>query len=236
MWKFLCNKEKREQEDGGTDEKRTNRCSKQIYKSHMKKVEELITTSLKELLELRCITNINGATKSKLVYPLKQDGTRRISKQEGKLIFIKQIDQDGEYYYSVKAPTRKKYVSTGSVAMLENIDVCLYEEGKRKHLVKFLAFNPRQITYTKDFETLFTDEDGLDNYFIHLLQKANKGTLMNVENKYTEAIERVREKYNGFHSRLKIFLCEIDEKRISKYEVDENGELSAPEEVYKSEE
>jgi hypothetical protein len=35
---------------------------------------------------------------------------------------------------------------------------------------------------------------------------------------------------------LKIFLCEIDEKRITMYEVDENGELSSSHEVYKLEE
>jgi len=202
----------------------------------MENVEGLIIASLKELLELRCITKVNSKTKSKLVYPLKRDGTRRISKQEAKLIFIKHIEQYGAYYYSVEAPTRKKYLSTGAVPMLGSIDVCLYEEGNRKHLVEFLALNPRQTSYSRDFEILFSDEDGLDNYFIQLLQKANGGTIMNVENKYTEAIECVREKYNLFHSRLKIFLCEIDEKRITMYEVDENGELSSSHEVYKLEE
>ena len=56
-------------------------------------VEELIIASLKELLELRSITEVYSNTKSKLVYPLKRDGTRRISKQEAKLIFIKHIEQ-----------------------------------------------------------------------------------------------------------------------------------------------
>ena len=85
-------------------------------------VEELIIASLKELLELRSITEVDSNTKSKLVYPLKRDGTRRISKQEAKLIFIKHIEQFGDYNYSVKAPTRKEYLSTGSISMSGSID------------------------------------------------------------------------------------------------------------------
>lgn len=195
-------------------------------------VEELIIASLKELLELRSITEVDSNTKSKLVYPLKRDGTRRISKQEAKLIFIKHIEQFGDYNYSVKAPTRKEYLTTGSISMLASIDVCLYENSSRKHLVEFLALNPKQTSYTKAFEKLYSDEEDLDNYFIQILQKTNKSTILNVENKYTEAIESVREEYNGFHSRLKLFICEIDEKRISMYEIGEDGKLGTPVEVF----
>lgn len=198
----------------------------------MEHVEELIVASLKELLELKSITEIDSNTKSKLIYPLKRDGTRRISKQEAKLIFIKHIEQYGEYNYSVEAPTRNEYLSTGSIPMLGSIDVCLYGNGNRKHLIEFLALNPRQTSYTKSFEKLFSDEKGLDNYFIQILQKTNKSTILNVENKYTEAIECVREKYNEFDSRLKIFLCDIGEKKISLYEIDGEGKLGEPEEVF----
>ena len=163
---------------------------------------------------------------------MKRDGTRRISKQEAKLIFIKHIEQYGEYNYSVEAPTRNEYLSTGSIPMLGSIDVCLYGNGNRKHLIEFLALNPRQTSYTKSFEKLFSDEKGLDNYFIQILQKTNKSTILNVENKYTEAIECVREKYNEFDSRLKIFLCDIGEKKISLYEIDGEGKLGEPEEVF----
>ena len=198
----------------------------------MEHVQELIVASLKELLELKSITEIDSNTKSKLIYPLKRDGTRRISKQEAKLIFIKHIEQYGEYNYSVEAPTRNEYLSTGSIPMLGSIDVCLYGNGNRKHLIEFLALNPRQTSYTKSFEKLFSDEKGLDNYFIQILQKTNKSTILNVENKYTEAIECVREKYNEFDSRLKIFLCDIGEKKISLYEIDGEGKLGEPEEVF----
>lgn len=201
----------------------------------MEKVEELIIASLKELLDLRCITNLNSDTKSKLVYPLKRDGTRRISKQEAKTIFVKHLEQTNGYYYSIKAPTRKEYVSTGSIPALGSIDVCLYEDGKRKHLIEFKALNPRQDSYSIAFEKLYSDEEDLDNYFIHLLQKTNKGTILNVESKYIEAIENVREKYTTFQSRLKIFLCEIEEKKITLYDIDEDGKLSSPNEIYKLE-
>ena len=199
----------------------------------MENVEELILASLKELLELKSITEVDSKTKSKLIYPLKLDGTRRISKQEAKLIFVKHIEQYGDYYYSVEAPTRNKYPSAGAIPMLGSIDVCLYEDASRKHLIEFLALNPKQISYSKIFEKLYCDQEGLNNYFIHILQKANKSTIMNVEIKYAEAIESVREKYATFQSRLKIFLCEIDEKRISMYEIDESGTLSSGHEVYK---
>lgn len=197
----------------------------------MEMVEELIIASLKELLDLKCITKVNSETKSKLVYSLKRDGTRRLSKQEGKLIFIKQLEQYGGYNYSVEAPTRKEYLPTGAIPMLGSIDVCLYENGDRKHLIEFLALNPRQTSYSKDFEKLFSDEEGLNNYFIQILQKTNKSTILNIESKYIEAIENVREKYTTFQSRLKIFVCEIDEKKITMYEVDEDGKLSSSQEI-----
>ena len=198
----------------------------------MENVEELILASLKELLELKSITEVDSKTKSKLIYPLKKDGTRRISKQEAKLIFIKHIEQYGDYYYSVEAPTRKKYLSAGAIPTLGSIDVCLYEDASRKHLIEFKALNPRQNSYSIAFDKLYSDEGGLDNYFIHILQKANKSTILNVEIKYSEAIESVREKHTSFESRVKIFLCEIDEKRITMYDIDENGKLSTGHEVY----
>jgi hypothetical protein len=48
------------------------------------------------------------------------------------------------------------------------------------------------------------------------------------------AIETVREKQTVFQSSLKIFICDLGEKSIMKYEIDKNGLLSNIEIIYKT--
>ena len=94
--------------------------------------------------------------------------------------------------------------------------------------------NPKQSSYTKDFEKLFCDESNLVNYFIQILENTNNGTIPNIERKYRMSIETVREKQTVFQSSLKIFICDLGEKSIMKYEIDKNGLLSNIEIIYKT--
>lgn len=194
----------------------------------MKKVEGLIVATLKEVIDLQCITAATNKTKSKLVYPVKRNETTRISEQEARFLFVQNVEKTSDYLYSIEAPTRKKYTFSGETLLSGNIDLCLYENGKRKHLIEFKALNPDQRSFSKDFEKLFNDEDGLDNYFVHILKNTDKGTIPSVKGKYEKAIENSREKYITFNSRLKIFLCVIEKRSITKYEIDENGKISEP--------
>lgn len=195
----------------------------------MKKVEELIVATLKDMIDMQCITTATNQTKSKLVYPVKQDGTTRISEQEARFLFVRHVDLSTEYFYSIEAPTTKMYCFNGTNARSGNVDVCLYdEELKHKHLIEFKALNPVQASFSKDFEKLLCDSDNLNNYFVHILKNTDKGTFPSIKEKYEKAIENSTEKYKTFNSRLRIFVCVIEKKSITKYEVNESGDLSEP--------
>ena len=200
-------------------------------------IEEIILDSLKELIGLACINDPKSESKSKLVYPIKRDDKRRVSEQEIRFLFVKNIENKSDYLYSVEVPTSKKYFFTGKEENKRsgNFDVCLYGENKkRKHLIEFKSLNPKNASYHKDFEKLIKDEDGLTNYFIQVIINSDKGTLPSIEKKYKEGIQNAISSNlnNRNKSRLVIFLCEIgDNKRILKYEVIDNS-LANPNQLY----
>lgn len=205
-------------------------------------VEKLILDSLKEVIELKCINETNNNTTNKLVYPTKRaelgsGKLRRVSEQESRFLFIKKIENESVFFYSVEAPTKEKYYFTGKEENQRsgNFDVCLYgEDKKRKHLLEFKAMNPNLASYQKDFKKLIKDEDGLTNYFIQVIINRDNGTLPNIEEKYNKAIQYAVENNddNNYKSKLVIFLCDIGiKKSILKYEVI-NEKLTSPNLLY----
>jgi hypothetical protein len=201
----------------------------------MSNIEDLILKSLKEFVTLNCITNTNNETNSKLVFPIKRDGTKRVSEQEARFLFVETlIKQDNKFSYSVEAPTKGKYNFSGDDANARsgNFDICLYENGERKHLIEFKASNPGKFFYDKDFEKLINDEDKLINYFIQVLEKTTKNTILNITKKYKDAIKLAKGKNVAKQSHLIIFLCDMDKKKITKYEM--KGEEDVEEKYIKS--
>jgi hypothetical protein len=172
----------------------------------MTSIENLIITSLKEFNQLACITELKKVTESKLIFPVKRDGKKRVSEQEARFVFV-------------------KYRFLGANERSGNFDICLYENGMRKHLVEFKGLNPKQSSYSKDFEKLLYDESDLDNYFIQVLESINNGTIPNIESKYAEAIENVKSKNRQIRSNLNIYLCVIGYENILQYRVDKKREL-----------
>lgn len=199
-------------------------------------LEELILDSLKEVIELRCIKDVNKETTNRLVYPQKRSDLTRVSEQESRFLFIKKIENDSDFFYSVEAPTKEKYYFTGKEENKRsgNFDVCLYgDDNKRKHLLEFKAMNPKSASYEKDFEKLIKDENGLTNYFIQVIINSNTGTLPSIEKKYNNAILYAidKNKANKNKSILVIFICDIGKKRILKYQVI-NDKLTSPKILY----
>ena len=178
----------------------------------MNNIESLIVNSLNEFLELSCITEIKTEKKRRLVFPIKRDGKKRVSEQEIRFLFIQEIQDKSVFHYSVEVPTKEKYKFLGLNDRSASFDVCLYENRKRKHLIEFKALNPKQSSYSKDFEKLINDETDLVNYFIQVIESTDKGTIPNIENKYKIGIEHVKNKYQLIKSCLKIFLCDTNKK------------------------
>lgn len=191
----------------------------------MNNLEDFINSSILEFLDLPCITVLKTETNSRLVFPIKRDGKRRVSEQEIRLLFIQQIENNSSFNYSLEVPTRERYKFIGSNDRSASFDLCLYENGERKHLFEFKALNPKQSSYSKDFEKLIMDETDLMNFFIQVIESSNKETIPNIEQKYKTALEHVKIKYNSIRPCLKIFLCDMKTKIVYKYEVDKNGNL-----------
>lgn len=199
-------------------------------------IEKLILESLKEVINLKCISDTNKKTKNKLVYPTKRNDKNRISEQEARFLFVQKIEKKNDFFYSVEAPTKEKYIFTGKEGNERsgNFDVCLYDENKqRKHLIEFKALNPENASYNKDFVKLIKDENGLTNYFIQVINNTNTGTLPNIEKKYNEALEYAKKNDLKNQSELVIFLCVIgNNKAVYKYEV-KDVKLTLRNELYK---
>lgn len=200
-------------------------------------IEQLILDSLIEVIDLKFINDSNTEITSKLVYPTMRNGVRRVSEQEARFVFVKNIENKTDFLYSIEAPTKEKYFFTGKEENKRsgNFDVCLYDENKnRKHLLEFKALNPKDSSYGKDFEKLIKDEDGLTNYFIQVIINSDKGTLPSIEIKYKKAIQYALGKNQDNHnkSKLVIFLCQIGiNKSILKYEVI-NDSLTSSKRLY----
>ena len=199
----------------------------------MSVLEQLIIESLKELLTIECINKSAGVNCGKLVFPLTRDNSKRISEQEARFLLVKQLEKEEQtkYQYSIESPTVGTYCFTGESERSGNIDLCIYENGKRCNLIEFKAKNPRQLSYSKDFEKLFCDGKDLVNYFIQILDSADKGTIQNIESKYQKAIEYVKSKEKVFQSSVKIFICDMSHKSIINFEIDKNGVLSTQTEL-----
>ncbi|GAB6394027.1 MAG: hypothetical protein MdMp024_0339 [Bacteroidales bacterium] len=213
----------------------------------MKNVEDLIVESLVNVADLcfikdgRCINNVTNPMKNNLVFPEycngTNKGTRRVSEQEARFLFVQAVEQDKQFLYSVEAPTKEKYRFSGDGApkidpdgQAGNIDACLYDSNRnRKHLIEFKALNPTPDSYSKDFLKLICDEDNdkLTNYFVQVIENSDKGTFKSIEDKYKGAIENAQEQAkikNKNQSHLVIFLCDMGKRVITKYSDWDDGD------------
>ncbi len=117
------------------------------------------------------------------------------------------IENNDNLYFSVETPTKFGYAkfSTNAPEVFENkqkedksvkkvfkdkqvrfrsasLDLCVYCQNNkyefiRKHLIEFKAKNTDEKDIKKDFLKLFVEDGKLHNYFIHILDSADSGTL-----------------------------------------------------------
>lgn len=179
-------------------------------------IEDLIIESLKAFIELPFIGDTENTTSSKLVFPNKRDNQIRICEQEARLLFIKQVEINSSFHYSVETPTAAKYRFSGKAKRSGNIDVCLFENGHRKHLIEFKAHN-KECLFKKDFIKLIGDENGLQNYFIHVLASTNSRTFDSIEKKYRQALADAFNETIPKTNLLTIFVCDRKHRTIYRY-------------------
>ena len=172
-------------------------------------IEEIIEKSFNDLI--KAITT--DGTSSQLIFPKYRNKTVRYSEQELKQIFLKNVEEDKNYFYSIETPTEYGYrfSDTEMPLVKENhekddkyesarFDVSLYSKNNKDDLLTHVEFkygNPdKKSGICKDFlklvsEVKFTNEK--KNFFVHYLcVKTEKGwesrTFPSLFSKYLDSV------------------------------------------------
>jgi len=214
-------------------------------------VEDLIKNSLQELQKIGWEKEIK-TQESKLIFPkyrddeqeAEQTARKRISEQEARFLFVRELEKQKVFYYSVETPTNDTYADFSTkepkigIGKSGNVDVTLYNnKHDRKHLIEFKFDNVN--TCTKDFLKLLCDDNQCEtNYYINIIKNSDNTTKKRLENtlkdleakKYNTAIKYVFDNYKGkIKSNLKIFVCILNDIPITKnniieYQIDNENQ------------
>jgi hypothetical protein len=163
---------------------------------------EKVARSVNRLSNEREISSL--LTDSKIIHPINNSNNAkaRISEQEVRYIFAKQIEKlEENIYFSLETPTKNKYNFTGNKATSASTDLTMFllnDAGwlDRQINVEFKAHNVEYKKYKKDFEKLLVEE--YNGLFFQILESVNNGTL-NVNStrkgilvKYNEAVNELK--------------------------------------------
>jgi len=194
-------------------------------------IETLIKNSFKELLNIGWEDSIEKNTKYRLISPKyyhgDNAGQKRISEQELRFLMTRKLEEEN-IYYSVEAPTKKKYAFTGEDENSRSglVDLCLHNsEGKRTALIE-LKNKGRISEISKDLEKLLFDLETEYNYFIHLDSSKSK-KIDAIKTEYETALKEAKDSRleEKIAAGVKIFLFVIREKTIYKCEISKDGKI-----------
>ena len=198
-------------------------------------IEELIEKSFNDLI--KAITT--DGTSSQLIFPCYRDGNERRSEQELRQIFLRNVEEDKTYFYSVETPTEYGYrfKDPKNLKVDENhkkgehqaarFDVSLYNDKyELLNHIEFKYGNPKKKTpICKDFlklaaEVKLTSEK--KSFFVHYLcVKTEKGweskTFPSLFKKYCDSIVDI-EKTLKNETNLKnvtVYLCFFEDSKSS---------------------
>jgi len=208
-------------------------------------IEKLIEKSLKGLSKIGEENAIRQDAESRLIFPIYYHGDNaeknRMSEQEARFLFVRELENQDEFYYSVETPTEEKYrgFASKNPELSEDgrsgaIDVTLYDrKGKRVALVEFKYGASEKADIEKDFLKLLVDNSKIElNYFIHIVEKLGDELLKSIKDKYTKSLESLKDKLiEKDKSEFKIFLFAVEPKKIVIYKVNKNLSLNQIKEV-----
>ena len=168
-------------------------------------IEEIIEKSFNDLI--KAITT--DGTSSQLIFPHSNKGDVRHSEQELRQIFLRNVEEDKNYFYSIETPTEYGYRFKDSKNLevdknhkkgkhqAARFDVSLYTENKIESLASCIEFKHRNSkSICKDLlklakEVELTKEK--KNFFVHYLcVKTEKGwesrTFPSLFSKYLDSV------------------------------------------------
>jgi hypothetical protein len=206
-------------------------------------MENLIIESLRELQKIGTEkAKSYNQQESKLIFPKyccgKHAGEKRVSEQEARLLFIRELEKQSNFYYSIETPSSKLYkfsdkndkkfepkiIPVGQESgQSASFDLTIYNnKSERMHFVEFK--NGNVDTVKKDFLKLLCDEKDKENYFVNILERDNlnkRNTLDSIITKYQVAVDYIKDeidKSEHTNSTLKIFLFNINDGCCYQFE------------------
>ena len=172
-------------------------------------IEKLIEKSFNDLI--KAITT--DGTSSQLIFPHSNKGDVRHSEQELKQIFLRNVEEDKNYFYSIETPTEYGYrfSDTEMPLVKENhekddkyesarFDVSLYSKNNKDDLLTHVEFKygnrDKKSGICKDFLKLVSEvkcTNEKKNFFVHYLcVKTEKGwesrTFPSLFSKYLDSV------------------------------------------------
>ena len=179
-------------------------------------IDDYIVESLKLLNTVHSESDECSNTKTSLIYPKKRDSSERISEQEAKILFCHILLQN-KVVFSVETPTIGEYSFTGNKKISARLDLCIYKKEEnqyvRSNYIEYKAHNKSK-TFRSDIEKLLCEKG--DNYFVHILDSFNSGTLYTpsaqtnrtpVINKYINTINSLKDSNEIRFDSLTFYIC-----------------------------
>ncbi|MBP9510165.1 MAG: hypothetical protein KBE73_03405 [Fusobacteriaceae bacterium] len=147
-------------------------------------IVKIVKKTAQKLFAMNSGINMLKKNEFKLIFPSYSNGIKRVSEQELRQCFIEALEN--KIYYSVETPTVEKYTFSGKGHISGCADLSLHKKiNDEKFCItsfcEFKAHNVDEKKCTKDFEKLFREKG--ENYFIHLLESCDNGTLKALINK-----------------------------------------------------
>jgi hypothetical protein len=132
--------------------------------------------NLRELAARVCadLTAMGSGGAPGLVFPRLRNGAARVSEQEARVLFLRHLDRDRRYSFSVETPTEFEYQQSGQTPISARIDLTIYDAGRRAVNVELKAHVPPVESIRKDLEKLLREPAA--GMWFHVLAKENRGT------------------------------------------------------------
>ncbi|SJZ75922.1 hypothetical protein [Treponema porcinum] len=185
-------------------------------------IEEIIEKSFNDLI--KAITT--DGTSSQLIFPHSNKGDVRHSEQELKQIFLRNVEEDKNYFYSIETPTEYGYRFKDSKNLevdknhkkgkhqAARFDVSLYTENKIESLASCIEFKHRNSkSICKDLlklakEVELTKEK--KNFFVHyhyVKETSWKSdTFSNLFEKYSKSVDEIESKIENKEDLSKVIV------------------------------
>ena len=177
-------------------------------------IEKLIEKSFNDLI--KAITT--DGTSSQLIFPCYRDGNERRSEQELRQIFLRNVEEDKNYFYSIETPTEYGYRFKDSKNLevdknhkkgehqAARFDISLYnkdykDNDKASNHIELKSDNPEEEDICKDFlklakEVKFTKEK--KNFFVHYhcVEETSwkSDTFSSLFEKYRKSVDKIENK------------------------------------------